>query len=245
MNDCDRVDHDCGVPYEILKGIMDRSGRKTAHTSATMLTNSCLRRVWLEQHEDYYINPMVMFPAWRGTMGHQMTEAYPEPGCIYETRFESIIKIGKKRVKITGALDKLDITKKHIEDFKTKGDSKLKSLKSPEYAHTLQLNIYRWLVFNGWPQKKFEHNGTIYKVGIPAKIQVNSLKLDYWSMGQIKMYEPPLMDLQDVEEYILERAEKLITSTPEIPEDLDPFKSALCLNWCSVRDHCIRYEIGF
>ena len=245
MHNCDRVDRDCGVPYEILAGIMDRSGRETAHTSATMLTNSCQRRVWLENHEDYYINPLTMFPAFRGTMGHKMTEAYPQPNCIYEKRFESVIKIGKTRVKITGALDKLDIDNAHIEDFKTKGDSKLVRLKGSEEAHTLQLNIYRWLVFNGWPQKKFTHNDIEYKPNKPAKIDIRTLRLNYWSMGKIKLFHPEIMDLLDVEEYIYERATILLGSLPPIPDDLDPFKSKLCIDYCNLRDHCIRHEIGF
>ena len=210
MNDCDRVDTDCGYAYEVLKGIMDSSGRSTAHTSATMLTNSCHRRVWLEQREDYYVDPKVMYPAYRGTMGHIMTEMYPQPGCFYEQRFETIITIDKKKIRITGALDKLNIDEHYIHDFKTKADAKLSRLKVAEESHTMQLNIYRWLVFNGWPQKRMIHKGLTYRKNVPSKIRVDSLKLFYQSMNGVKMFVPPIMDLQDVEEYVYDQARDLI-----------------------------------
>lgn len=225
--------------------MMDSSGRATAHTSATMLTASCPRRVWLEQNTEYYVNPLRVFPAWRGTMGHKMTEANPQPDCIYERRFESIITINGKDYSVTGAIDKLDITNKHIEDFKTKADSKINKLQFPEEAHVWQLNVYRWLVWNGWPQVPFTHNKKRYKVGKPANIEIDSLKLVYWSMEKPKDLYPHVKPLDEVYEYIVERLLNLVNGLPDIPADLDPFSSPICCDWCAVRKKCVEKAIGF
>lgn len=234
----------CIYSFEMLKGMLDSSGRTTAHVSATMLTSSCPRRTWLEQNTSWHANPQAMFPAWRGTMGHRMTEAHPEPGCIYEQRFETRLRIGKTTYKVTGQIDKLDIRRSAITDFKTKTDSKIKRLKEPQADHVMQLNVYRWLVSTGWPQKRFELDGRIYRPNEPANIVIDSLNLMYWSMETTKTMAAPIMELDEVAAWVEERVLGL-QELPPIPDDLDPNRSKLCTDWCAVRDECLAREIGF
>ena len=246
MAGCDRVATPCSLSYEMLKGMMDGSGRASAHTSATMLTSSCPRRTVLERDQLYHANPLRLFPAWRGTMGHLMTERHPQPGCIYEQRFETQIEVDGCLHKVTGQIDKLNIARREIEDFKTKDDQKLGRLKSAEDAHVLQLNIYRWLVYVGWPQKKLSCQETSFKPGIPAEIEIETLKLTYWSMKSPKPLSAPLMDLEEIEAYVVERVRLLHRDElPGVPVDLDPERSKLCLDWCPVRDHCMQRLYGF
>lgn len=234
----------CDFSHEMLQGMMDSSGRSTAHISATMLTAACPRQVYLKQHADYYEDPSKMFAAWRGTMGHKMTEAYPQDGCIYEQRFESAIVINGSTVKITGAIDKLDIRGKRIEDFKTKSEKKLEKMVRPDPAHTKQLNIYRWLVKTGWPQEEFELDGKIYKPGIASNIDIDHLKLVYWSMNEPRALPARLMKMEDIEKYVIERA-TTIQTLPDVPKTFDPMASVFCLQWCPVRSACIEADVGF
>jgi hypothetical protein len=235
----------CHFSYEMLKGMMDSSGRTSAHISATMLTAACQRKVWLEKREDYHVNPIRMFPAWRGTMGHLMTEAHPAPNIIYEHRFELDMTIDDIPLKITGQIDKLDIDGKKIEDFKTKADAKMSKLRQPEPAHIWQLNIYKYLVKYGWPQQSFKHGSKTYKPGKPAGIAIEELKLTYWSMQEPRAIIAPIYDEKDVESFIREKAANLVGECPDIPDNLDPHVDKLCTDWCPVRSACMERHIGF
>lgn len=235
----------CHFSYEMLKGMMDSSGRKTAHISATMLTASCQRKIWLEQQEDYHVSPVQMFPAWRGTMGHLMTETHPAPNVIYEKRFEFILQINDQKVFVTGQIDKLDIANQRIEDFKTKADAKIAKLKEPELAHIWQLNIYRYLVKHGWPQQGFKFNNKIIKPGKPAGIDIQELKLTYWSMKEPRSIMAPLYEEQEVEQYIKSKVMNIMGDCPDVPDYLNPLADTLCIDWCPVRNHCIARDIGF
>lgn len=230
----------CLYTFEMLRGMMDRSGREKAHVSATMLTGACLRRTWLEQQTGWHANPQTAFAAWRGTMGHLLTERHPEPGCVYEQRFETVVD-GQK---VTGQIDKLDVGNRTITDFKTKTESNLRRLKAPQPEHVLQLNIYRWLVQVGWPQRKFSLDTQVYAPRQPAKIEVDRLVLVYWSMDGPKLMEAPVMDLDEVAALVADRVKQL-QELPPVPDDLDPTESTLCTKWCAVRDACLREAIGF
>lgn len=229
----------CNYSYEMLKGMMDSSGRATAHLSATMLTSLCPRRTQLEQQESFHMSPSRLFPAWRGTMGHRMTEAHPEPDCIYEQRFEAHLMIDDRKIRITGQVDKINPGQRLIQDFKTKTDSKLTRLKTPEESHIQQLNIYRWLVWHGWPQKKLKHGEVLYKVGWPAHIEIDRLELLYWSMNGTKPLPCPTWSFEETEAFIREKVAVLTGELAEVPATLNPTSSRMCLDWCPVRMHCL------
>lgn len=228
----------CLYTYEMMAGMLDGSGRETAHYSATMLTG-CKRQARLKVEEDYRIYPQRSFAAFRGTLGHLLTEHWPEPGYLYEKRFE--IQFPDFPKPFTGQIDKLGIRQKAILDFKTKADAKVPTEADPD--HIWQLNMYRYLVKYGWPQEPFlmRVGDTVREFGIgePANIEINSLTLCYWSMAKVKIVPVPIIPYKEVEAFIKEGLAVLVAEeTPEIPEDLDPFIHPLCVDWCPVQEFC-------
>lgn len=240
-----RVETRCHYPYEILKGMMDGSGRETAHISATML-GGCKRQTWLEAREKWWMNPDTSYPALRGTVGHAFIEKYPEPGAIAEVRFEAEID-GHK---ITGQIDKLHPGSKKITDFKTKAEDK-NPLAKPQSDHVLQLNVYRWLVKHGWPQQLVfaDAQGNAIEPlvpGTPANIEIAELELAYWTFGWSKLLQVPILSEDEVLTHITNGIKILQREEPPaIPPGLDPFKEkcVLCTVWCDVREACMRHEL--
>lgn len=227
----------CVYPYEMLRGMMDGSGREAAHLSATMLGGICQRQTWLQQRTGYYVDPSKHWPALRGTIGHQLIEQYSEPGAIVETRFE--IDLDGQR--FTGQIDKFHPERKTLTDFKTKAESKRQPLE-PQPEHVMQLNVYRWLLWHGWPQQPVGP----YRPGEPARIPVDRMELVYWTFGWIAQLEVPTLEFSEVEEYIRNGLAVLTSEqAPSIPADLDPAGlrgkvSTFCQNWCPVRRSCLQ-----
>lgn len=243
LTDAEALEHskrqECELAPEMMAGILDESGRETAFISATMLTG-CRRQVRLKMEEDYRVYPQKMFPAWRGTLGHLAMERYPEPGYLYEGRWQ--IQLPGVSKPFTGQIDKLGIKQKRIIDFKTKQDAKIPSF--PEKAHILQLNIYRWLVFNGWPQKPFRMRagGLMheFKPGEPAKIEIEHLELVYWSFSKVRKLSVPLMPMEEVESFVKAKLQETLgKETPPVPEELNPLRHPLCTDWCPVQQFCV------
>ena len=237
--------HFCEYSYEQLKGMLDTSGRSTAHISATML-GGCRRQVRLQAEENYYGHPARLFAAFRGTLSHQVMESNPEPGCLYENRFEVLIP--GFNTPLTGQVDKINVIRKKITDFKSKD-------RLPDYPddkHIMQLNVYRYLVMHGWPQVPFTAtfpNGDVwdFPLNAPAEIEIDQLELVYFSMSGVRTFsldsgtDPlPIYSDDAVLSYIVEGMRELADPRlPEIPSDRNPFGNKLCTDWCPVRDICI------
>lgn len=237
--------HFCEYSYEQLKGMLDTKGRETAHISATML-GGCRRQIRLQANEDYYWHPSKLFASFRGTLSHQLMESHPEPGCLYENRFE--VNIPGFDEPLTGQIDKVNILTEKITDFKSKD----RLPEAPDDKHIMQLNIYRYLVMHGWPQNPFTAsfpNGDVwdFPYKVPAEIQVKQLELVYFSMSGVRTFsldsgtDPlPIYPEQTVYDYIVEGMRELADPRlPEIPSDRNPFGNKLCTEWCPVRDTCI------
>lgn len=238
--------HHCSWPFEMLKGMMNTSGRARASISTTQLS-SCPRQIRLLAENDYYITAKTSFPSWRGTLGHFATEAEPEPGVIYEKRFE--VRIPGIKPLFTGQIDCLDIQKRRIKDFKTRKDSGMPDEPKPE--HIMQLNCYRLLARFGWPQDAFEYtlpNGDEWEfpVGIAAAVEVDDLMLVYWSMSEVRTFSTergnmvPILSDDEVWSYIKTRAAVLAApELPDIPENWGPDSgNPICRNWCPVKSLC-------
>lgn len=234
-----RPQHWCDYSYEFLKGMAnDDDRRATAHFSTTMLSTPCPRQTWLLDRVDYHVHPMRMFPAFRGTMGHLVTEQYPEPGYVYEQRFELPVDMGDQSVMFTGQIDAFNTQKRRIRDFKTK-DSLPDMVKE---AYIWQLNCYRYLLYYGSPQKPFEdpNTGQWYVPGIPAKIEIDTVQLHMWNMSTVKRYPTITFDLDVVRDYITSQlASLMMTELPLIPKRLNPIYAPFCRDWCPVRDQCL------
>jgi hypothetical protein len=233
----------------MLAAMMDHRGRERAYISATMIASPCLRKVRLEQEVPYAASPLQLFPAVRGRLGHLLTEGWPEPGAVYEVRFETRITLPNgKTVTLTGQIDKLSLAKGEITDFKTKE----RSLPAkPEPAHIFQLNCYRYLVYHGWPQEEITHDSagnpvTPIRPGTPARITIAAMRLFYWQPPYGRKHEHPVVELAvpevDIDDEILDRLARYTDhNLPDVPPHLDPYQSAFCCHWCSVNTACRRH----
>jgi hypothetical protein len=226
----------CVYPFELLKGMMNDAGRERAHISATMLGGICPRQTWLQSREPWHASPERMYPALRGTIGHAMVEMHPEPGAIVEQRFEAVID----GITVTGQIDKLHPGNRTITDFKTKAEGK-KAPDAPQQEHIWQLNTYRWLVRHGWPQEPIrDGRTTLYTPGTPANIEIDRLFLVYWTFGWVAQIEVPVLPEAEVAHYIASGAAvQAAPEPPDVPGDLDPWRSTFCRDWCPVRMACV------
>lgn len=226
----------------------DDSGRETAHVSATMLGGICPRQTWLKGRRPWYLNPERSYQAYRGTIGHLMLEQYPEPGAIYEQRFELVLPDGRI---VTGKIDKLHPGRKEITDAKTKAEDKAQP-KRPDAGYVWQLNFYRYLAWHGSPQVAITHDGIGNPLdhpilpGRPANIPIERLQLNYWTFGWVKTIPVPLLAEEDVLNSILEGVStQYDDEPPPIPAHLDPAglkngtPATFCRDWCPVREACL------
>lgn len=245
--------HRCDYSSEMLRGMMTESeGRETAHISATNLSG-CARQKRLEPIEDYYLGVQYMYPRFRGTLGHLALEKFPdkEPGTLYETRFE--MKFPEYEQPFTGKMDKVSILYERISDGKSKPDAKIPA--KPEYNHILQLNVYKYLVYHGWPQvdqRITMANGDIWDlpVGTPAEIEINDLQVNYFGMDGKAVASfctaegdmVPVLSEDEVLTYI-HRGMSLLSAKrlPPIPEDLNPHNHPLCTRYCGLAEACIEH----
>lgn len=236
----------CDFPYEMLKGMMDDSGRERAHVSATMLGGVCPRQTWLQANRDWHANPDRTYAALRGTLGHLVMERNPEPGSVAEQRFEAEVE----GYLVTGQIDKIHLGRRTITDFKTKAEDK-KPPQRPQDDHVLQLNVYRWLVRHGWPQRVLAKDSTGAKlprkfaVGTPAGIEIERLELVYWTLGWVKRLDVPILDDETVYRHIVEGLARQVDDVPPpVPDGLDPTGrrgrvSTFCADWCPVHHECL------
>lgn len=244
-----RAGKHCHYTYEQLKGMTDDSGRETAYVSGTMLGGPCPRQTWLKARKPWYLDPDAGHNAFRGQIGHLMMEQHPEPGAVYEQRFEMTLPDGRI---VTGQLDKIHFARKEITDGKTKGEDK-ELPEKPDIAYDRQLNFYRYLAWHGSPQKPITHDGTGLPLvrailpGRPAHIEITSLYLNYWTFKHkgSRLIPVPLRAEADTLAYILSgAATQYADEPPPIPPRMDPAGmrgkvSTFCALWCPVRRHCL------
>mgnify|MGYP001042077894 CR=1 FL=1 len=228
-----------------------------------MVSGLCLRKVRLEQEVDYVVAIEQLFPALRGKLSHHLTESWPEPSCLYEVRFELPIALPNGRtVRFTGQIDKLDPVNRTITDFKTK-DKALPT--APDPSHIFQLNCYRLLAAEGWPQQPVTADATGAPLdqpllpGSPAGIHVDRLAVVYWTTARLastRRSEPPArvvsFDVPVLPEIRQELIQRLLAFTddtlPPVPPQLDPYSSVFCREWCPVNAVCrarLDEAIGF
>jgi hypothetical protein len=229
----------CHYPYEVVKAMLDDTGRETAGISATML-DGCRRSTRLKIEEDYYQSLATMYPGFRGTITHTVFENHPEPGYFYERRFEAYVP-GTTQT-ITGKPDKVGIIQRRLFDFKSKSEGKLPS--EPDEKHIRQLSVYRWLLYHGSPQEPFRMraNGVVreFVPGTPARIEIEEAFLTYLSMAQLRTYKAPLLPYSEVERWLVEGVRELRDEAlPVVPDGYSPYgPNKLCLDWCPLRKAC-------
>src|SRR5262245_64886078 len=85
----------------------DTSGRENAGVSASQLTG-CTRQTVLQALYDYTADPEKLWPAYRGTLGHDLVQRHADPRCIVERRFRR--KYGTRPTEwLTGQMDEVDV----------------------------------------------------------------------------------------------------------------------------------------
>ncbi len=136
-----------GMPYEVLVGIRSQVEQERPDGfSATQLLG-CPRKSFLEAEEDFYVEPMSNFPAFRGTVIHDILDRAAPVGAVTEER----VHRDHRGIIISGQPDTLRLsmrgrnrTKHLIRDWKS-----TKSLPRYDNAYTnhqQQINLYRWIL---------------------------------------------------------------------------------------------------
>lgn len=211
--------------------------RKDAGLSTTMILDTCPRRVILQQEHDYFESPMDYWARFRGTIGHLMMEEYDEggEGIVQEVRFSKKIEVLGQEVELTGKMDHVDTKNKVILDYKSVGSINTKPINQGEAKedHTLQLNIYRWLL----------DGGTRMDTGEEVHYDIERGAIIYFDMKGIRKVGAPLMDLEEVEALIAERLEPFVLykQTKVLPDmiTLESGKPHWLCQVCPVREACL------
>lgn len=261
-----RAGRHCDFSYEMLAAMMDGSGRATAYVSASGTDPLCARQEWLMEREPYWTEPGRGFAAARGTMGHTWMQSWPQPGAIYEQRFQT--DIPGYAIPFTGQLDKLwphlipDVNDPTtwewtIEDGKSKEDDKIPE-KDAKRSNIYQLNSYHLLVWEGSPQQEISTDaygdplpgGLVLWPGVPARLRVTRLLLYYFSMSRPKQMEAPIFPEARTKQIILDTMKRRTSPTIlPVTRDLDPRRvfrdketgaiKGYCHNWCPVKGACV------
>lgn len=213
-NFCER---NCHAPVEVLKVMRDNGHkRRGVGWSATTLTGCPRATAMLEVYD--YFEPLIS--GWnkaRGEWYHHMLSSDPDPpdGVIKEERFYRDIPVAGELVRLTGQPD-IVYTKHGIL---IDGKSKDKLPKKPDPAHEAQLNVYVWLLADGYFMKNDK----------PAQIKITrggmhyvTWKTKYEDAFLKKSYS--IWELEDTEAFIIERLAPLVIwrKTGNLPR-CDPY----------------------
>jgi hypothetical protein len=228
----------CQFTGSLLRALYETSSRRDAGISATMLTG-CLRQAALEQLLPYTDRPSRRWSALRGTLFHALVEEAHAPHLIVEVRFRKAYAPGQY---LTGKMDEVDPVRQVIVDYKTSTELPLESdvrLGGRKESWVWQTNIYRWLLDGG---ERMDTGETVH-------YPIQTLGIVVMTMREVGKYNVPLLDLEQVERYIRQRAEPLARALADgvahyetlPPPGYDPFRHPLCLDWCPVRDACLRF----
>lgn len=207
------------IPLPIIKAIYEGLEDRKDSISATRLIG-CLRKAYLMQVYDVYVEFDHLYAMWRGKVFHGVLEEYGEgEGLIIEKRFHRKIDIDGEEVDISGKMDYVNPKTKEIGDYKTTSSV---PWRYPYQHHKLQLEIYKWIL---------EGNG----------IDVEKGKITYFDMKKVRPLEFKLTGAKEIEEFIRERARALRSAfetgtLPPVKEEF-PFDWE-CKDYCPVRDIC-------
>lgn len=137
--ECSRkMDHKCQFTYPILAGIVNTLQNRD-YISVTSLLG-CSRNTYLEQKHDIYVSPADLYHMFRGTIAHYIIEHNQPDKAIVEHTYQR----NYNGMTLTGTPDVILPDQKTIVDYKTAASVPV--FKYPYKNHTMQLNLYRWLV---------------------------------------------------------------------------------------------------
>lgn len=203
--------------------------RKGLGISVTMLT-SCTRRSYLERKADWYVKPSQQYWSWRGQLVHLLLEGTDRRDAIRERRYER--EVPEHGVRLSGQVDLLYPARKLLVDYKT-----IRKLPNePKDGHVLQLNIYRWLLAKGRE----------YGNQVPVEIEVDNLGLMYFDMSGVRKFRAPLMDLDEIQDFVVQKTGEIQTAIQTdgqvLPPVLPKAERWLCRGYCNVKHLCEKAE---
>lgn len=141
-------ENQCHFTYPILKGITEEVTSRN-YISVTSLLG-CTRNTYFTMHNDIYVSPEDLYFLFRGTISHHIIENNQQDNALVEQTFTR----KHQGLKLTGTPDVILPEQGKIIDYKT--TRSLPRYKWPYSNHTLQLNLYRWLVAEEYDIKELE-----------------------------------------------------------------------------------------
>ena len=197
-HDSNSKERNCHAPTALLKSMRDNHlTRKNAGVSATTIL-SCAKALALMELYDFYEPVISGYNKFRGTLIHYLLEEDDPPdGVIQERRVERFVNIDGAPFRVSGKMDRVDTRFNFLLDYKSCPNIPTK----PKKSHEVQLNIYRWLLANG----------IFCDTGEQAQIEIEAVGIHYLTFHTKpdkawKKMGYPTWDLQDTEDFIIERA---------------------------------------
>lgn len=211
----------CRFPPSLLHQMAGHEEhRKGAGRSATGLLACPRQHILLREHE-YVENPDSYYPLFEGEAIHTIMELHGAfAGWVQEVRYARDIEIDGRTYTITGKPDAFNPTLGLIRDYKTTRtliDCTKKKYPSEwclEYAkdeHVQQLNIYSWILYDGYN----------VETGEQVAYDIDYGEIYYLNRG-VKSFQVPIWhpDVQDT--FVRERLSPLVEHdlTGTLPEVL-------------------------
>lgn len=206
----------CHYSYPILNGIIENLQDRD-YISVTSLLG-CLRNTYLSMTYDYFASPDDLYHMFRGSISHLITEKYSHPDAIVEETFTK----EHDGIEVSGTPDVIIPDQELIRDFKT--TKSVPFFKYPYSNHTMQLNLYRWLV----------------------PYETNHLEVQYLDMGKVKRSQAKIhpdrtQEILDTRLTTLKSALDMEQPPPKpAPDSEDRWQ---CNGYCNVADICERLWI--
>lgn len=220
--DCSKSPSHCEFTPEMLAIMSGGTRRKKdpMRLSVTGLLSTCLRKVVIQNRFDYSVSPRRAWFLFRGNMIHQILEdSMPTDGWKEVYHYRNLQLEDDRTVRVGGKVDKIVMDQLLIRDYKT--TARLPTKTRDKYgSHELQLNIYRWI---WWPI-----------------FHAEKLRLQYIDMRGTKQVKVELIDIEEIEKLILDKATAYVQAleSPDIPTKIfDSVNNWFC-RYCDVADLC-------
>lgn len=201
----------CQFTYPILKGMVVGEQKPRTGIHVTSLLN-CLRKVALDQRHEVYEVPEQMYWRFRGQLSHAIMALAQTDGAVAETTFTRTAG----DITIVGTPDVIYPDKGLLVDYKT---TAMLPKNGPYAHHALQVNIYRWLV--------------------QPYYRVDRMDIIYLDMKGTARWTAPVMELDEVEDFVLSRARLLQRALDggELPSQVEEQGRWQCRGYCPFSHH--------
>ncbi len=222
----------CDFTSTILSGMAgnDRAG---AGISVTNLVG-CLRQSYFALSQPYHQRPSKLWPAYRGTLAHDLMERSQRPGRFCEIRFARELD----GVWLTGKPDEIIPIRHTVIDYKT--HEGVPNGLPDNYAE--QLNGYRLILADGVVVTPNPHYPEI-RVGDTIDLDVTKLGIVWLTMSKVRKCLVPVWDIGRAYDLFASRL-ALVSGAMKggrLPERgiENPVTSPFCSGWCPHVGMCV------